>query len=137
MRSSLSFPGHFRLPPAAHAISPKGDHCMPDPGAAILATFPWSTQRRSELEGARVMVGRMMVALALLFAAVPPSIAQGRHSAGRFTATFFPAQGPARGSKAVAALPDNKLGAFKADPEAPIHIEASPTSRALLLYASR
>jgi hypothetical protein len=105
---------------------------MPDPGAAILATFPWSTQRRSELEGARVMVGRMMVALALLFAAVPPSIAQGRHSAGRFTATFFPAQGPARGSKAVAALPDNKLGAFKADASSP---QNSPISLPISIAA--
>ena len=70
------------------------------------------------------MVGRVMVALALLFALVAPSIAQDGHPAGRVAATLYPVQGVAQRSKAAAALPDNKLGAFNADPEAPIHIEA-------------
>ena len=70
------------------------------------------------------MVSRVMLTLALLFALVAPSIAQGTHPAGRIAATLYPAQGAARGSKAAAALPDNMQGPFKADPEAPIHIEA-------------
>src|SRR5215470_11664629 len=70
------------------------------------------------------MVDRVMVALALLFALVASSVAQGTHPAGRIAATLYPAPGAARGSKAAAALPDNMQGPFKADPEAPIHIEA-------------
>jgi lipopolysaccharide export system protein LptA len=66
----------------------------------------------------------MMVALALLFSLAAPSIAQDRHPAGRIVATFHQAQGAAQLSKAATALPDKKLGAFKADPEAPIRIEA-------------
>ena len=69
------------------------------------------------------MVGRVMVALALLFALVAPSIAQGTHPAGRIAATLYPAQRVPQGSKAPA-LPEIILGAFKADPDAPIHIEA-------------
>jgi 4-amino-4-deoxy-L-arabinose transferase-like glycosyltransferase len=72
---------------------------------AILATFPWSTQRRSELEDARVMVGRMMIALALLFALVAPTVAQDQRTQDRIAATFYQAQGLAQRSKA--ALPDN------------------------------
>ena len=70
------------------------------------------------------MFDRVMVALALLFALEASSVAQGTHPAGRIAATLYPAQGAARGSKAAAALPDNVQGPFKADPEAPIHIEA-------------
>jgi len=70
------------------------------------------------------MVDRVMVAFALLFALVASSVAQGTHPAGRIAATLYPAQGAARGSKAAAALHDNMQGPFKADPEAPIHIEA-------------
>jgi lipopolysaccharide export system protein LptA len=70
------------------------------------------------------MLSRVRLALALLLALVAPSIAQDGHPAVRVTATLYPVQGPAQRSKAAAALPDNKLGAFKADPEAPIHIEA-------------
>jgi len=70
------------------------------------------------------MVDRVMVALALLFALVAPSVAQGTHPAGRIVTTLYPAQGAARGSKAAVALPDNMQGPFKADHEAPIHIEA-------------
>ena len=53
-----------------------------------------------------------------------PSIAQVRHPAGRIAATFYQAQASAQRSKAPAATPDNVRGAFKVDPEAPIHIEA-------------
>jgi lipopolysaccharide export system protein LptA len=70
------------------------------------------------------MASRVMLALGLLFALVAPSVAQGRHPEGRIAATFYPAQGAVQGSKVAAALPDNMLGPFKADPEAPIHIEA-------------
>jgi len=43
---------------------------------------------------------------------------------GRIAATSYQAQGVAQRSKAAAALPDGALGAFKVDPDAPIHIEA-------------
>ena len=70
------------------------------------------------------MTSRVMLALGLVFALVAPSVAQGSIPAGRMSATLYPAQGAARGSKAAAALHDNMQGPFKADPEAPIHIEA-------------
>jgi hypothetical protein len=75
------------------------------------------------------MVSRVIVALVLLFAFVVPSFSQGSHPADRVATTFYPAQGAAQRSKAVAAPPDNMLGAFKADPEAPIHIEADSSAK--------
>jgi len=47
---------------------------------------------------------------------VATSVAQDKNPEGRITATFYQAQGAAQRSKV--------LGAFKVDPEAPIHIEA-------------
>ena len=70
------------------------------------------------------MISRVMMALALLVALVAPSIAQGSHPAGRIAATFYQVQAAAQQSKAVAIPPDNVLGAFRANPEAPIHVEA-------------
>ena len=52
------------------------------------------------------------------------SVAQDKNPEGRITATFYQAQGAAQRSKVLAAAPDKVLGAFKVDPEAPIHIEA-------------
>ena len=66
------------------------------------------------------MVSRMMVSLACLFALSAMSVAQGNTPEGRIAATFYQTQGTTQRSKA-AALPDS---AFKADPEALIHIEA-------------
>ena len=69
------------------------------------------------------MVSQAMVALALLLALLAPSIAQGTHPADRIAATFYQPQRAAQQSRAEA-LSDNVPGAFKADPEAPIRIEA-------------
>jgi lipopolysaccharide export system protein LptA len=69
------------------------------------------------------MVSRAMVALALLLALLAPSIAQGTHPADRIAVTFYQSQRAAQQSGA-AALSGNVPGAFKADPEAPIRIEA-------------
>jgi lipopolysaccharide transport protein LptA len=70
------------------------------------------------------MVSRVMAALMLLLALVAPSIAQGKRPEDRIVATFYQAQGSAQQSKAATAPPDNAVGPFKADLEAPIHIEA-------------
>jgi hypothetical protein len=70
------------------------------------------------------MVSRTMVALAYLFALVATSVAQGNPPEGRVSVTFYQAQGAAQRSKAPTTEPDKVLGAFKVDPEAPIHIEA-------------
>jgi hypothetical protein len=66
------------------------------------------------------MVARVVVALASLLANVAPSVVQD----GGIAATFYQAPGAAQQSKAAAALPNNAPGAFKADPEVPIHVEA-------------
>jgi len=70
------------------------------------------------------MFGRLMVALALLLALVATSVAQDKNPESRIAATFYQTQGAAQRSKAPAAAPDKMLGAFKVDPDAPIHIEA-------------
>jgi lipopolysaccharide export system protein LptA len=70
------------------------------------------------------MVSGVMVALVYLLALVATSVAQDKNPEGRITATFYHAQGAAQRSKAPAATPDKVHGAFKVDPEAPIHIEA-------------
>jgi lipopolysaccharide transport protein LptA len=62
------------------------------------------------------MIYREMATLAVLLALAGPIIAQG----GRVSATYQ-AQSDTELSKAV---PDNVVGAFKADPDTPIHIEA-------------
>jgi lipopolysaccharide export system protein LptA len=65
-----------------------------------------------------------MVALACLCGHVATSVAQDKNPEDRITATFYQAQGTAQRSKAAATPPDKLVGAFKVDPEAPIHIEA-------------
>jgi lipopolysaccharide export system protein LptA len=70
------------------------------------------------------MVSRLMLALACLLALMATSVAQDQHPQGRIAATFDQAQGAAQRSKAPAAARDKVFGAFKVDPEAPIHIEA-------------
>src|SRR5262249_21984873 len=81
------------------------------------------SSRNYPVEG-RAMFCRVMVALAYLLALLATSVAQDKNPEGRITATFYQAQGAAQRSKAAATLPDKLIGAFKVDPEAPIHIEA-------------
>jgi lipopolysaccharide export system protein LptA len=71
------------------------------------------------------MIGGIRVACALFLAPVAPSVAQDGQSAGRIAATFYQVRrADAQWSKEHATLPDNPRGGFRADPEAPIRIEA-------------
>ena len=67
------------------------------------------------------MFSRAKVALAYLCALVATSVAQDKNPDYR---NLYQTQGTAQRSKAVATPPDKLVGAYKVDPEAPIHIEA-------------
>jgi lipopolysaccharide transport protein LptA len=73
------------------------------------------------------MIYRVMAMLAVLLALAGPIIAQGGHPGSRVFVTYQ-AQSATERSKAV---PDNVLGAFKVDPDTPIHIEADKLVDAL------
>lgn len=65
-------------------------------------------------------IPRVIAMLAALLALASPIIAQSGHPGSRVSVTYQAQSATERGK----AVPDNALGAFKADPDTPIHIEA-------------
>jgi hypothetical protein len=116
---SVSLPGPGNRHPAGHP-----------PGALVVAPFPCRDRQANGGQPGETMgmASRGMVALAFLLVLVAPSIAQDRQG---ISVTFYRAQGAAQRSNPAAVMPGSMIGAFKVDPEAPIHIEADGIVRIL------